>query len=113
MVFHEFLAKFFAEFQIFSVSLHLAEIQFPPSGAFRGRQIIPRCATRLKFWLQIVLGRCEHGAEYIFWVPNYKGDIELQSWEPLKIAVFRVFLSYGWPMDPNKGAKMFSRACLT
>ena len=64
MVFHEILATFFAEFQIFSVSLRLAEIQFPPSGAFRGRQIIPRRATGLIFWLQIVLGRCEHGAKY-------------------------------------------------
>ena len=108
MVFHPFLAKIFAEFQIFSVALCLAEIQSPPSGAFNGRRIIPCCATRLKFWLQIVLGRCEHGAEYIFWVPNYKGYIELQSWEPLKIAVFRVFLSYGWPVDPIKGTKIIS-----
>ena len=79
MVFHPFLAKFFAEFQIFSLSLRMAEIQFPPSGAFRGPQIFSRRATGLKFWLQVVLGRCEHGAEYICWVPNYKGDIELQS----------------------------------
>ena len=80
IVFHQFLAKFFAEFQIFSVSLRSAEIHFPPAGAFRGRQIFPRRAIGLKFWLQVVLGRCEHGAEYICWVPNYKGDIELQSW---------------------------------
>ena len=113
MVFHQFLATFFAEFQIFSVSLCMAEIQFPASGAFRGPQIFPRRATGLKFWLQVVLGRCEHGAKYICWVPIYKGDIVLQSWEPLKIAVFRVFLSYGWPIYPNKGTKMFSRACLT
>ena len=113
MVFHQFLTKFFAEFQIFRESLRLAEIQCITSGAFRGRQIFPRRATGLKFWLQIVLGRCEHGAEYIFWVPNYKGDIELQSWVLLKIAVFMVFLSCGWPIDPNKGAKMFSWACLT
>ena len=108
MVFHQFLAKFFAEFQIFSVSLCMAEIQFPASGAFRGPQIFPRRATGLKFWLQVVLGRCEHGAEYICWVPIYKGDIVLQSWEPMKIAVFRVFLSYGWPVDPIKGTKIIS-----
>ena len=65
MVFRQFLANFFAEFQIFSVSLCMAEIQFLASGAFRGPQIFPRRATRLKFWLQVVLGRCEHGAEYI------------------------------------------------
>ena len=64
MVFHQFLAKFFAEIQIFSVSLRLAELQYHPSGAFRGPQIYPRRATGLKFWLQVVLGRCEHGAEY-------------------------------------------------
>ena len=64
MVFHQFLAKFFAEFQIFRLSLRLAELQFPPSVAFRGRQIFPRRATKLKFWLQVVLGRCKHGAEY-------------------------------------------------
>ena len=93
MVFCQFLAKFFAEFQIFRESLCLAEIQCITSGAFRGRQIFPRRATGLKFWLQIVLGRCEHGAEYICWVPNYNGDIELQSWVLVKIAVFMVFLS--------------------
>ena len=80
MVFHQFLAIFFAEFQKSSASLCLVEIQLPPSGAFRGPQIFPRRAIGLKFWLQVVLGRCEHGAEYICWVPNYKGDIELQSW---------------------------------
>ena len=113
MVFHQFLAKFFAEFQIFSVSLCMVEIEFPTSGAFQGLQIFPRRATGLKFWLQVVLRRCEHGAEYICWVPIYKGDIVLQRWESLEIAVFRVFLSYGWPIYPNKGTKMFSRACLT
>ena len=113
MVFHPFLAIFFAEIQIFRLSLCLAEIQFPPSVAFRGPQIFPRRAIGLKFWLQVVLGRCEHGAKYICWVPIYKGDIVLQSWEPLKIAVFRVFISYGWPIYPNKGTKMFSRAGLT
>ena len=113
MVFHQFLAKFFAEIQIFRLSLRLAELHLPPSVAFRGRQIFPRCATKLKFWLQVVLGRCEHGAEYICWVPNYKGDIELQSWVLVKIAVFMVFLSYGWTLDHIKGTKMFSWTCLT
>ena len=64
MVFHPFLAIFFAEIQIFRLSLRLAEIQFRPSGASRGPHIFPRRATGLKFWLQVVLGRCEHGAEY-------------------------------------------------
>ena len=64
MVFHQFLTKVFAEFQIFRLSLHLVELLFPPSVAFRGRQIFPRRATKLKFWLQVVLGRCKHGAKY-------------------------------------------------
>ena len=64
MVFHQFLANFFAEIQIFRLSLCLAELHLPPSVAFRGRQIFPRRATKLKFWLQVVLGRCKHGAEY-------------------------------------------------
>ena len=106
MVFHQFLAKFFAEFQIFSVSLCMAEIQFPASGAFRGPHIFPRRATGLKFWLQVVLGRCEHGAKYICWVPNYKGDIELQSWALVKTVVFMVFLSYGWPTDSIKAPQL-------
>ena len=83
----------------------MAEIQFPASGAFRGPQIFPRRTTGLKFWLQVVLGWCEYGAEYICWVPIYKGDIVLQSWEPLKIAVLGYFSAMVGLYTPIKALK--------
>ena len=108
IVFHRFLPKEFAAFQIFGISLRSEE--FWPATAVtlvHYRKIFVRRDRKLIFWLQVAQHKSILHAKYLLWVLDGSRDMELQSLGFSKMGVFTLYLPNGWSYRPHLKASNY------